>query len=528
MKGKKLLSKVLLTTMMGLAVCGTTGMATEDSSDVEIEVFFMNPWVNIAPSGADFLADYISETYGGTWKMTLASEGETELIARMAAGDAPDLIQFGTTAQHSLLYEQGVLLEDWNDYADQMPTWLANMSENDKTYYTTEDGKLSAITPMAGNQCWAFMIRQDWLKNLNLEMPTNAEELLDVMRAFTFDDPDGNGVNDTYGFTVAGAGSVGELSKLLLLYDNLYLYIKDGEVTNAIVEGTYKQYLNLAKTIVEEGLINPDWYTIGWDDRKPSLYQGQYGIVWYPPAALLNEMIEKQGLTEEEADALAANWAVMDACGGKGLSNISSITDPFSVSAECAEDAAKMEIICKFFEDCSSFNDSFANVRSMVFKYPEGTRGYEIENGTYTLWTMSPSEYDENPEAGAELDELKEYLNGEGNYGWWNWGMLVNHCAGSQFDRQTKASTYASERIKELTAEVLARETWDNVSALYSADATLEAELKDKQAEYAIKYIMGEVEPDSYDNFVEEYLAAGGQEYLDAAKEQFIGYGLIQ
>jgi ABC-type glycerol-3-phosphate transport system substrate-binding protein len=42
-------------------------------------------------------------------------------------------------------------------------------------------------------------IRQDWLDNLGLDMPTSYDELYDVAYAFTHDDPDQNGKDDTYG-----------------------------------------------------------------------------------------------------------------------------------------------------------------------------------------------------------------------------------------------------------------------------------------------------------------------------------------
>ena len=37
------------------------------------------------------------------------------------------------------------------------------------------------------------MIRQDWLDNLGLEMPTTQEAFVEVLRAFKNDDPNGNG-----------------------------------------------------------------------------------------------------------------------------------------------------------------------------------------------------------------------------------------------------------------------------------------------------------------------------------------------
>ena len=45
-------------------------------------------------------------------------------------------------------------------------------------------------------------MRVDWLKNLGLEMPTDLDSLYDVLYAFTYDDPDGNGQQDTVGIVM--------------------------------------------------------------------------------------------------------------------------------------------------------------------------------------------------------------------------------------------------------------------------------------------------------------------------------------
>jgi len=50
-----------------------------------------------------------------------------------------------------------------------------------------------------------MIIRQDWLDNLGLKAPTNMDEFEAVIKAFTEDDPDGNGQKDTYGFTYSGS-----------------------------------------------------------------------------------------------------------------------------------------------------------------------------------------------------------------------------------------------------------------------------------------------------------------------------------
>ena len=42
----------------------------------------------------------------------------------------------------------------------------------------------------------AYFLRGDWLKALNLEVPTTFEELEEVLYAFRDGDPNGNGLKD--------------------------------------------------------------------------------------------------------------------------------------------------------------------------------------------------------------------------------------------------------------------------------------------------------------------------------------------
>ena len=68
-----------------------------------------------------------------------------------------------------------------------------------------DDGQIWAIpatfASLAGPTPW---IRYDWLENLGLDVPETFEDPKDVLIAFTNDDPDGNGEDNTWGTSYGG------------------------------------------------------------------------------------------------------------------------------------------------------------------------------------------------------------------------------------------------------------------------------------------------------------------------------------
>lgn len=482
------------------------GGEAEGGSDVEIEVFITGPWTSRAPAQDDPYEAYIEQKFGGDWSLTCATEGETELVTRFSSDAAPDLIAFGNVPQLDMLYNEGVLIDDWNVYADKIPSVLENMGEDQIAYYTTEDGKLRGLCGMPGDQVWSFMIRQDWLDNLNLEMPTNPDELLEVMKAFTFDDPDGNGVDDTYGFTSAGGGEgIGEVEQLLLMFGNPNFYITDdNEVSHPILDGAYKEFLDFAKRMIDEKVIDPDWYTVGWQDRKPNLFKGIYGVCWYPPEAL---MMETAGGGGDES--LATGWTVMDMCGGKlpafGLFS----STPRSVSADTAADSAKMDIICDFLEKTAGLSDDYLNIRFGAGGIDGETMGYvRNEDGSVYAWQ----------------DDFDNTVFGSSNA--CEWGHVVVSYPVELTVGSTEQIDIWTERVMEMKSQLIGMDRWAMDYLFLNPDSTVKAEADNVRNQFTSRYILGET--DDYEGFVEQWLEAGGQELLEDAEQTFKKYGLME
>ena len=482
------------------------GGEAEGGSDVEIEVFITGPWTSRAPAQDDPYEAYIEQKFGGDWSLTCATEGETELVTRFNSDAAPDLIGFGNVAQLDMIYNEGVLIDDWNVYADKIPSVLKNMGEDQIGYYTTEDGKLRALGGMPGGQIWSFMIRQDWLDNLNLEMPTNPDELLEVMKAFTFDDPDGNGVDDTYGFTSAGGGEgIGELANLVLMYGNPDFYVTDdNQVSHPILDGAYKEFLDFAKKMVDEKVIDPDWYTVGWQDRKPNLFKGIYGVCWYPPEAL---MMETAGGGGDES--LATGWTVMDMCGGK-LPELDLLSDtPRSISAAAAEDSAKMDIICDFLEKTAGLSDDYLNIRFGAGGIDGDTMGYvRNEDGSVYAWQ----------------DDFDNTVFGSSNA--CEWGHAVVSYPVELTVGSTEQVDIWTERAMEMKRQLMGADRWAIDYRFLNPDSTVKAEADNVKDQFTSRYILGET--DDYDGFVEQWKEAGGQELLEDAEKTFKKYGLME
>ncbi|OGN93038.1 MAG: hypothetical protein A2Y88_10515 [Chloroflexi bacterium RBG_13_48_10] len=227
------------------------------------------------------------------------ADGEAKLNAVAAANDLPDLFQLVSASGDS----RGALkrLVDLGLVApvdDLMPL----MPERVKLHYNdplaidlvTFDGKqygLPEPPPLPRRE--GFVIRQDWLDKLDLEAPTTPEEILAVAKAFTEQDPDGNGQNDTYGLGgfIVGQGLGNRFDFIMGAYGvpGLWNFNDPGNFGLNVRNPLYPEALAFFKSIVDAKVIDPDWPTLTRDDFRARWKQGLFGIMWEDFAALSNK-----------------------------------------------------------------------------------------------------------------------------------------------------------------------------------------------------------------------------------------------
>jgi putative aldouronate transport system substrate-binding protein len=514
MKRSVVLLSVLLILITAIpAAAGGRQSASGMSGSKEIEVF-MSPWNTVPIEGTDPIKEYLDKVTGYNWKLTRSSAFESELTTMAAASRMPDLIVIDDSRLLFNLYDQGVFIDDWSPYKTSMPNTFKNMGDLGLRYYE-RNGKLTCVTTRGGDQYWAWLIRKDWLDKLGLKMPATIDELLAVGKAFTFNDPDGNGRNDTYGFTSAGNNGIGEIYNIQIMFGPTTWYVENNKVSHPIVDGSYKNTLDFIKAAVDQGTIDPDWYTIGWEARKPNLFQGKYGIVYYPPEALLAETdFARQDKAVIDWYAVIPN--IKASPGGGKNPPIPPFGQIRTVSSSAAGDKAKLEAIIKILESCAYPNlEEYRKIRSGYAIDGEWPPIKDLGNGYKYIWSGGLS----NPHRVGEREGQ--------NYGLLNWGRMVSDYAEWYVLMGDDPEPNAlNMKVLELSAEVNKYDRYPADLFMLNLNSDNQVQANTLQSEFAIQYILGQTS--DYNGFVKRWLASGGQALLDEAAQQFKGYGIIK
>jgi putative aldouronate transport system substrate-binding protein len=125
------------------------------------------------------------------------------------------------------------------------------------------------------------LVRQDWLDNLGLETPHTLEELTAVAQAFTEDDPDGNGEDDTTGF-IDRLESFNLGFRILSGYfgaGDTFVVDEQGEFEAAFATEEFKTAMEWYQGVYANGWVNQEFITTQKTNQQDMIAQDRGGIV---------------------------------------------------------------------------------------------------------------------------------------------------------------------------------------------------------------------------------------------------------
>ena len=296
MKNMKKIISIALASVMACTVLASCGSDTTGSNQKEtITVAVMdrgqvsasegsydeNRWTKWINENAPVNVEFVSIP---------RSELQSKLNLLIASGTAPDVFfDYDRNFVGRMIMDNSI--QPIDEYVEQYSTtYKQYISEHPElTPYVSVDGQSYAFTSARGDDSIAnqvIFIRQDWLDKLNLETPKTAEDLINVARAFTKNDPDGNGVDDTYGVAATSAFPI--IADAMFFCGSLW-YDEGGSLEFASVSDRRVAEFEFLRTLYSEGLIDSEFFTDNnytrakqqWTTGKAGMYFSSINSHYY-------------------------------------------------------------------------------------------------------------------------------------------------------------------------------------------------------------------------------------------------------
>ncbi|MBB3113367.1 putative aldouronate transport system substrate-binding protein [Paenibacillus phyllosphaerae] len=208
----------------------------------------------------------------------------------LASGTYPDIIYVpgGYPGGVAKLVEDGVAIR-LNELIDQYaPNYKKLLDEHPeiKKQVMLDDGTIAKFPQVnldLRRNAWSgLMIRQDWLDQVGLPMPSTIDEWYAALKAFKDNDMNGNGDKEDeipLG-DQNGMGSVSAFSTAYGLLTTFQIHPQTGKVTYGPYDPAFKDYLATMRKWYEEGLIDSEFAATdkkGFEAKFSNNVVGAYG-----------------------------------------------------------------------------------------------------------------------------------------------------------------------------------------------------------------------------------------------------------
>ncbi|GGD85093.1 extracellular solute-binding protein [Paenibacillus nasutitermitis] len=319
---KKRASALILTLSLAaglLAACSgdKPSAASPPSSEEKVKISILNGLWDM-PAGVDpndnKWTDIFKEAFPNVdieWILAprdAAQFGQKKQML-MGAGDFPNLVL--ATKTDMINWANNGMILPVDDLIEQyVPNLKRYLSEEDMLNVTYMGKKYLIPGPVSSLQNPSVTyIRKDWLDKLQLPMPETPEQFMNVMKAFTEQDPDGNGKKDTYGFAS---------QKSLVFMDNTLGYPfgvnldtqantiqwqrVDGKLLPDFVTPGAKQALAYFREMYATGVYDKESMVLDYGKLEEKITSGKYGAASFLSNAMRGRIaanIKKADLNAE-------------------------------------------------------------------------------------------------------------------------------------------------------------------------------------------------------------------------------------
>lgn len=202
-----------------------------------------------------------------------------------ASGDLPDVVLLGASyyASYANMGALADISEYWENSELKASGRIVNEGIVDGLYI---DGALYGFSPARGNGCLTY-VKEAWLEKAGLEVPTDWDSYLNMIKTFTEMDMDGDG-DSTNDYGVSAAGLIGTeapyTNYLPEIYQDAYPDFKQdasGVWVDGFSEPEMEAALQRLQDVYTAGYLDKETITNGTKDCRNKYYDDKFGVFTY-------------------------------------------------------------------------------------------------------------------------------------------------------------------------------------------------------------------------------------------------------
>jgi putative aldouronate transport system substrate-binding protein len=324
--------------------------------------------------------NFISPAVGG---------GRDAFNLLVASGNMPDIIEYGWNRlpgypggpTMALKNKVIVPLDNLLDYApdvkrlfDENPNYDKMVKTDDGTYYIFPVMKLDDYL----NTTYGLFVRNDWLDELNMQVPVTIDDWYNVLLAFK------NKKGAVHTFTFHRNTNIGSVFNPFAngMFTGAYgftkgWFLKDGKTAYGAYEMAYRDWLKTMSKWYDEGLIDTNFATNDGATVDSNILNGLAGACALQIGGGLGRYLPELRAQDPKASMIAAPYPVLKA--GE-TPQFNSMLNPFDGGGACITTSSKnQEIAARFL------NYGYTETGRKTWNYGREGISYTINNGVVNL-----------------------------------------------------------------------------------------------------------------------------------------------
>lgn len=445
---------------------------------------------------------------------------QSKVSLMIASGDIADVFRVNSM-QFSQVLEAGLAADittQWEDYAsDYTKSFIGsnqtamNGASVDGTLYAVPNSQPTIESPIL------LWYRPEWLEAVNMDVPETMDDVLDIIEAFVTEDPDGNGVDDTFGLGLDKDLYANGTVDLLGFFTGYHAYPtkwieKDGEVVYGSVQPEMKDALTVLADLYSKGYLDPEFAVKDTSQYLELVANNKVGMHY---AESWNNWILNDSVLANEG---TMDWYPMQVVSADSDPALPAVTYPVSTFTVVSSDYEYPEALIKITNVYLKYR--FEEPHEDVYAVDADGVGYAAHAATGIVAPGKSNEIKLN-----DFYELRDstanqdysIIEGSDYAGWYE--PICAYLYEGQLDGN--GWCMARQAGPENSSYLEMIDIYENGSYINQAfggqtDTMVEkwSTLKSLELQVMTKIIMGEEPVSSFDDFVAQWKELGGDQIL--------------